>query len=149
LIISAVKSEVAEVKADTAHIPSIKQDTSQIDGLVQQIGLLRLQLENIHMKDAKARHLQMFLDQSTTYAETVIDSIHEEVGKPYATEGSESDQSEYEQEVFSTINITKSMVTPRVSSDPEQLPNSTPRARPLTHSYQQHPQQRGYLYNES
>jgi hypothetical protein len=124
LIISAVKSEVAEVKADTAQIPSIKQDTSQIEGLVQQIGLLRVQLENIHMNDAKARHLQMFLDQSTTYAETVMDSIHEEVGKPYATDGSESDESENEQQVPTTIDSTESMVTRKISSSPEQ-PNHT------------------------
>lgn len=78
LLISAVKEDVADVKADTAQIPSIKQDTAQIEGLVQQIGLLRLQLDSGPMNDAKARHLQMFLDQSTSYAETVIDAIEDE-----------------------------------------------------------------------
>jgi hypothetical protein len=81
-LISAVKEDVAEIKADTAQIPSIKQDTSQIEGLVQQIALLRLQLSEPSRNDAKAQHLQNFLDQSTTYAESVYDEIEDE--EPYA-----------------------------------------------------------------
>jgi hypothetical protein len=84
-LISAVKEDVAEVKANTAQIPSIKQDTSQIEGLVQQITLLRLQLSEPSRNDAKAQHLQNFLDQSTTYAESVYDEIEDE--EPYASAG--------------------------------------------------------------
>ncbi|KAJ9602501.1 hypothetical protein H2200_013044 [Cladophialophora chaetospira] len=53
-------------------VSDIRQDTSHIEGLVRDIGLLRLQLEAAPMQDAKAQHLERFLDQSATYAETVI-----------------------------------------------------------------------------
>lgn len=82
LLISAVKADVADVRTDTtaildntAQIPSIKQDTSQIATLVQEIGFLRLQLNETSVHDAKAQQMQRFLDESSTYAETVIDEV--------------------------------------------------------------------------
>jgi ankyrin repeat protein len=92
------------VKADTAQIPSIKQDTAQIEGLVQQIGLLRLQLDSGPMNDAKARHLQMFLDQSTSYAETVIDAIDDEEYQMQPSEGIVSELS-HNNRHFATTNV--------------------------------------------
>ena len=58
------------MKDDTTQI---RQDTSQIDMLVQQIEDLRIQLGASPMEDARAQLLQRFLDQSSTYAETVVD----------------------------------------------------------------------------
>lgn len=73
--VADVKADTTAIRAETAQIPSIKKDTAQIELLVQEIGFLRLQLNASSAGDARAQHLQRFLDQSTTYAETVIDSL--------------------------------------------------------------------------
>jgi ankyrin repeat protein len=82
LLISAVKEDVVDVKTDTKAIKmdttQIKQDTSQIEGLVQQIGFLRLQLSAVSEDGGRKLHLQRFLDQSTSYAETVVDAIEDD-----------------------------------------------------------------------
>lgn len=78
-----MKEDLTERKNDTAAISvnriQIKQDTSQIEILVQQIGFLRLRLESASIEDAKAQHLQQFLEKSTAYAETVIDTIEDDL----------------------------------------------------------------------
>jgi hypothetical protein len=69
---AAIRTGAEEIKTDTI---TIKRDTSQIAGLVQEIGLLRLQIS--HLEDHGGRGnvlLERFLAQSTTYAESVVDT---------------------------------------------------------------------------
>jgi ankyrin repeat protein len=71
-LIKSVKEDTEAIKTDTIII---KQDTSQIAGLVQEIGLLRLQIS--HLEDhggSGGLLLERFLAQSTTYAESVADT---------------------------------------------------------------------------
>jgi hypothetical protein len=76
--VADVKTDTTAILDDRAQIPSIKQDTSQIATLVQEIGFLRLQLNEASMHDAKAQQMQRFLDESSSYAETVIDEVDQE-----------------------------------------------------------------------
>jgi len=70
-----VRTDTKAIKMDNTQI---KQDMSQIEGLVQQIGFLRLQLSAASEDDGRMQHLQRFLDQSTSYAETVVDAIEDD-----------------------------------------------------------------------
>lgn len=70
--------DTTAIRVETARIAGIKQDTSQIETLVQQIGLLRLQLRAEAEVDGKTQHFQRFLDQSKSYAKSVADAINEE-----------------------------------------------------------------------
>jgi hypothetical protein len=70
-----VKTDTEAIKTDTTQI---KQDASQVESLVQQIGFLRLQLSAASEDDGRTQHLQRFLDQSTSYAETVVDAIEDD-----------------------------------------------------------------------
>lgn len=55
------------------HISAIKQDTAHIESLVQQIGFLRLQLERPSMQDDRNLPLMRFLEESASYAESIVD----------------------------------------------------------------------------
>jgi len=70
-----IKAETSAIKKDTSEIPSIKQDTIQIASLIQEIGFLRMQVSGLRHEDSNGGILlQRFLDESTTYAESAVDS---------------------------------------------------------------------------
>lgn len=70
-----IKAETSAIKKDTSGIPSIKQDTVQIASLIEEIGLLRMQVSDPRREDSNGGILlQRFLDESTTYAESAVDS---------------------------------------------------------------------------
>jgi hypothetical protein len=78
-LIKSVKEDTAAVRTDAEEIKTdtiiIKQDTSQIAGLMQEIGLLRLQI--LHLEDHGGRWnvlLERFLAQSTTYEESIVNT---------------------------------------------------------------------------
>jgi len=63
----------AAIKADTEDI---KQDTQQIDSLVQEIAFLRLQISQLPVRQESGSAgltLQRFLDETSSYAESVVD----------------------------------------------------------------------------
>lgn len=70
----AIRVDTEAIRGDTSQIPLIKQDTAQISVLVQEIASLRLQVTVLEQVD---RHggvvLQRFLDDTNSYAETVLD----------------------------------------------------------------------------
>jgi hypothetical protein len=70
-LITSVKEDTQAIKIETTNI---KQDTSQIASLVQEIGLLRLQVSQLENRGGSGSLLlQRFLAESTTYAESVTD----------------------------------------------------------------------------
>lgn len=67
-----IKAQTTAIKADTEDI---KQDTQQISGLVEEIALLRLQVSQLKQESGSAGvTLQRFLDETSSYAESVIDA---------------------------------------------------------------------------
>jgi hypothetical protein len=76
--VTAVRSDTEAIRADTANISAIRQDTAHIESLVQQIGLLRLHLERTSIQDDRNLPLRRFLDQSTSYAESLADPFGDE-----------------------------------------------------------------------
>ena len=73
--VDAVKGTTLAIKDDTAQIPSTKEDTQQIVSLMQKIVQLRLEVSNLKQGDKTQLFTrQRFLDESTTYAESVVDS---------------------------------------------------------------------------
>lgn len=67
-----IKAQTTAIKADTEDI---KQDTQQISGLVEEIALLRLQVSQLKQENGSAGvTLQRFLDETSSYAESVIDA---------------------------------------------------------------------------
>lgn len=69
-----IKAETSAIKKDTSYIPSIKQDTSQIAGLIKEIGFLRLQVCDRRLEDSdRGIMLQRFLEESSSYAESAVD----------------------------------------------------------------------------
>lgn len=103
-LISAVKDDTQDLKGDTqaikqntAQIPEIRQDTAD---LLQQLASLRLQIAELERHDGgQGIILQRFLDESTSYAETVsngadLDELSED--------GDEDDSSEDSQRAVAT-----------------------------------------------
>lgn len=76
--VAGVKTDTEAIRDDTAHIFAIRQDTAQIESLVQQIGFLRIQLEAPSMQDARNAQLRRFLDQSVSYTESIVDPFDDD-----------------------------------------------------------------------
>ena len=71
-MVTSVKEDTQVIKNDTANI---KQDTSQIASLAQEMGLLRLQISQLEdRRGSGGVILERFLAESTTYAESVVDT---------------------------------------------------------------------------
>jgi hypothetical protein len=94
-LVKSLKEDTEAIKADTIT----KQDTSQIAGLIQEIGHLRLQI--FHLEDhggGGGLLLDRFLTQSETHAESVVDTgdfdaveFRESPAPPMLEEGGASD----------------------------------------------------------
>ena len=76
-----IKADTTVIRQDTAQIPSIKHDTSQIADLIEEIALLRSQVADLEQHDRSGGViLQRFLDESTSYAESIIDEGRDDAG---------------------------------------------------------------------
>jgi ankyrin repeat protein len=79
LTTKAIEEDVSAIKQDTAQISTVKQDTSQIAFLVDEIQRLRDQVTRSEERDGRRLVLERFLDESTSYAETVVDIAEDDV----------------------------------------------------------------------
>ena len=71
-LVNSVKKDTRAIRNDVADI---KQVTSQIATLIQEIGLLRLHVSRLEGRGGSGGlTLERFLAGSTTYAESVIDT---------------------------------------------------------------------------
>ena len=82
-----IKADTQEIRNDTAAIPDIKEDTTQI---LAEIARLRAQLPNnvelqgLEGHGSSGLMLQRYLDNLTTYAETTYDASDGELGEETA-----------------------------------------------------------------
>ena len=71
----AIHDDTSAIRDDTAQIPEIKQDTSQIASLVQEMGFLRLQISDLERYGGGGGvAMERFLAESASYAESVVDT---------------------------------------------------------------------------
>lgn len=106
-----IKAQTTAIKADTEDI---KQDTQQISGLVEEIALLRLQVSQLKQESGSAGvTLQRFLDETSSYAESVIDATELDQLDPdgkdnlsviYSEDYSDSDGDERKREGNGKVN---------------------------------------------
>ena len=95
--ISAVKDDTRDIKQNTAQIPEIRQDTAD---LLRQLASLRLQIAELERHDGgQGIILQRFLDESTSYAETVTNGA--DLGE-LSEDENEDDSSEDGQRALAT-----------------------------------------------
>jgi hypothetical protein len=96
-LISAVKDDTRDIKQNTAQIPEIRQDTAD---LLRQLASLRLQIAELKRHDGgQGIILQRFLDESTSYAETVTNGA--DLGE-LSEDKNEDDSSEDGQRALAT-----------------------------------------------
>jgi hypothetical protein len=107
-LISAVKDDTKAIKQNTAQISEIRQDTAD---LLQQLASLRIQIAELERHDGgQGIILQRFLDESTSYAETVTNGADLD---ELSEDGNGDDSSEDSQ---------RALATPKKRLNPPYLP---------------------------
>jgi hypothetical protein len=90
-----IKNDTTEIRYNSAAIPGIKSDTTQI---LNEIARLRASLPTDLPQGSTGIILQRFLDESTSYAETVVNEtalselgdVHRSISRMYTSEDSAS-----------------------------------------------------------